>query len=191
MQTLGARIAVVVALCLILPFRDAATEESKLPLSGTLGGPALQPTAASDLEVLRAFGLAQREPNTPPLSLGSTSLSYPEWLKRVDLSIQHGSEKPRYYIETVQPLYQSRDQTYTFFVQPRISSTDEDWTANLGLGYRQLFLDQQLLGGINTFYDYADNHNHYRLGVGLELLSRYLELRTNGYFPLSYPRRIG
>jgi hypothetical protein len=109
----------------------------------------------------------------------------------VDLSIQHGSEKPSYYIETVQPLYQSGDQTYTLFVQPRLSSRDAHMTANLGLGYRQLSFDRQLLSGINTFYDYTDRHRHYRLGVGTEVLSRYLELRANGYFPLSDRRKVG
>lgn len=108
----------------------------------------------------------------------------------MEIGVTHGSEKPGYHIETVQPLYQSRDQTYTFFVQPRLSARDADLTANLGFGYRQLFFDQQVLGGFNFFYDYAENHNHYRFGTGLELLSRYLELRTNGYFPMSGPRRI-
>lgn len=129
--------------------------------------------------------------NRPNLSLGVPPFSFPEWLKRVELSVEHGSEKPRYSIQTVQPLYQSRDQTHTLFVQPRFSSVDQDWTTNLGLGYRELFVDRQILGGLNTSYDHADKHNHYRLGVGLELLGRYLELRTNGYFPLSERRTVG
>jgi hypothetical protein len=128
----------------------------------------------------------------PGAAAGSPSelSSYPDWLRRVDLSIQHGSERPRYYIETVQPLYRSVDRTYTLFVQPRFLYTDDDWTANLGLGYRQLFLDQRILGGLNVFYDYAENHRHYRFGTGLELLTRHFELRTNGYFPLSGNRKV-
>jgi hypothetical protein len=182
------RTLLLVGLLLILPLWSAADEAPRFTLSGPLDKLKLEPSEESQPGTGSA--LAQQTDAAPQYSLGSTQLSLPEWLRRVELGVQHGSEKPRYHIETVQPLYQTRDQTYTFFVHPRISSTDEDWTANLGLGYRQLFFDKQWLGGINAFYDYADAHNHYRMGVGLELMSRYLELRSNSYLPLSYPRRI-
>lgn len=178
----GAGVALAVVLGLALPVRGVATDEPKPRLSGPLG--------VSTVGV-PTYGLAQRGAETPALSLGVKPLSYPDWIKRVELGVGHGSEKPRYHIETVQPLYQSADQTYTLFVQPRLSSRDADLTANLGLGYRQLFFDQQFLGGINAFYDYTDRHNHYRLGLGGEALSRYLELRANGYFGLSGRRTVG
>lgn len=185
------RVLLVVGLAVIIPLASAADQGPKFSLSGPLDKLQIQTSPETSSGTETPSPLAQAQPGAAPqYSMGSTKLVLPDWLKRVEVSIQHGSEKPRYHIETVQPLYQSRDQTYTFFVQPRISARDEDWTANLGFGYRQLFFDQQLLGGINTFYDYADAHNHYRYGVGLELLSRYLELRTNGYFPLSGRRRI-
>lgn len=188
----GAGIALAAVLGLVLPIRGAATEEPKFRLLGPLGAPTVgAPTSGELEESLKRLSLAQRDPQTPPLSLGVKPLSYPDWLKRVELGVEHGSETPRYHIETVQPLYQSADQTYTLFVQPRFSSRDTDRTVNLGLGYRQLFFDQQLLGGMNTFYDYTDRHNHYRLGLGAEALSRYLELRTNGYFGLSHRRKVG
>jgi hypothetical protein len=177
-------------LALVLPLGSAA-EAPKFSLSGPVDKLQIRTNPENTPETGGSSLLAQSQSGAAPqYSLGGTQLTLPDWLKRVEVGVQHGSEKPRYHIETVQPLYQSRDQTYTFFVQPRMSARDEDWTANLGFGYRQLFFDQQLLGGINTFYDYADNHNHYRFGTGLEMLSQYLELRTNGYFPMSGRRRI-
>ena len=129
----------------------------------------------------------------PPLQLplGTLQFSPPEFLKRVDLSTQVGDGPPRFYLETVQPIYQDREQAYTFFTQPRVTLKDGHGTYNLGLGYRRLLAGDQLLGGINSFYDYTDNHHHHRAGAGLELLSRYIELRVNGYFPVTSSRRIG
>lgn len=129
------------------------------------------------------FGAAQ----SPALSLG---VRLPDWLKRVDIAAQIGDGSPRFYLETVQPLYQDSEQIHTFFIQPRLSIKDGHGLYNLGLGYRELFFNKQLLGGINSFYDFTDDHNHHRLGVGLELLGRYLELRSNGYFPVTGSRKI-
>lgn len=188
----GVGIGIAILACFALPIRGTSADEPRYRLLGPLGAsPADAPASGEAEDSLKRFSLAQRDPLTPPLSLGVKPLSYPEWLKRVELGVGHGSEKPRYHIETVQPLYQSRDQTYTLFVQPRLSARDADLTANLGLGYRQLFFDQQFLGGINAFYDYTDRHNHYRLGLGGEAFSRYLEARANGYFGLSGRRTVG
>lgn len=186
------RALVLAGLVLTLPLGSAADEAKGLYLSGSLDKLQLQSNEARGPDTGGASSLAQSQPGAAPqYSLGSTQLTLPDWLKRVELGVQHGSEKPSWYIETVQPLYQSTDQTYTWFVQPRVSYRDGDGTYNFGLGYRQLFFDQQLLGGLNAFYDFADEHNHYRWGTGVELLSRYFELRTNGYFPLSGKRRVG
>ena len=191
LRTCVLRIVLAISVSFALSIRGESAEEPKFRLLGPLSvSPLEAPDSGESEDALKRFSLTQRDPQTPPASLGVKPLSYPEWLKRVDLGIGLGSEKPRFHIETVQPLYQSRDRTYTLFVQPRLSSRDADLTANLGLGYRQLFFDQQLLGGINAFYDYTDRHDHYRLGLGAEALSRYLELRANGYFPLSGREKI-
>lgn len=185
------RALVLAGLVLTLPLGSAADEAKGLHLSGSLDKLQLQSNEARGPDTGRASPLAQSQSGAAQHSLGSTQLSLPDWLKRVELGVQHGSEKSNWYIETVQPLYQSTDQTYTLFVQPRVSYRDGDGTYNLGLGYRQLFFDQQLLGGLNAFYDFAEEHTHYRAGTGVELLSRYFELRSNGYFPLSGKRRVG
>lgn len=118
------------------------------------------------------------------------SSDIPEWLKRIDYSISiESDQKPRVYIETVQPLYQSMDKKNTLFTHDRISIQDERGAYSAGLGYRRLMLDDNLLAGINTFFDYQDLHRHYRQGAGLEAITKRLEARINSYFGLS-PRRI-
>jgi len=115
---------------------------------------------------------------------------FPEWLKRTNYGIYIESEqKPRVYLETVQPLYQSADKLDTFFTHDRISIQDERGTYSAGLGYRKLLFDENLLAGINTFFDYQDLHRHYRQGLGLEAITKKWEARVNSYFGLS-PKRV-
>jgi hypothetical protein len=115
----------------------------------------------------------------------------PDWLQRTTFSAEVQShQEPRFYLETVQPLWQAEDQTQTVFTHDRISLQDGRGTYAAGLGYRQLFWDQKLLGGVNTFFDYQDLHQHYRQGLGLELLSSTAELRSNFYFGLSPTRLV-
>lgn len=76
--------------------------------------------------------------------------------------------------------------------------------ASLGFGYRRLFSNQSvsegmtntnpgLFGegvyvGVNAFLDYevsTRDHNHWQTGFGLELGTRYIEVRGNYYLPIS------
>lgn len=114
----------------------------------------------------------------------------PEWLKRTDFGISvETDQKPRVYVETVQPIYQSEDKVETFFTHNRIAMLDERNTYSTGLGYRKLMNNGGLLGGINTFFDYQALHKHYRTGVGLEAIAKKWEFRTNSYIGLS-PKRV-
>ena len=121
----------------------------------------------------------------------SSTNSVPDWLKRTSYGIYiETHQKPRIYLETVQPLYQSLDKVDTFFTHDRISIQDERGTYALGYGYRRLMFDDNLLAGINNFFDFQDLHKHYRTGVGLEIISKILELRANSYFRLSPKRTV-
>lgn len=114
----------------------------------------------------------------------------PDWLKRVSLNAEIETDKqPTFYFETVQPLRQSLDQVNTYFIQPRISMRGEDFSYNLGVGYRHLLSDNWLLGA-NIFGDYQDLHEHGRAGVGLEALSHNIEARLNSYFGLTTARIV-
>jgi len=99
-------------------------------------------------------------------------------------------QKPNYYFEGVLPLYQSINKRNTFFTHNRISiQGDNEGSFSGGFGYRQLILDDELMVGANSFFDYQQNHDHSRLGFGLEAFSNEYEVRGNLYFGLS-PRRL-
>ena len=141
----------------------------------------------------------QKSPLTPTTKSESSPVSesndnsnnIPDWLKRTSYGVFiETDQKPRVYLETVQPLYQSFDQVNTFFTHDRISIQDERGTYSVGLGYRRLLFDENLLVGINNFFDFQDLHKHYRTGVGLEAIGKILEFRTNSYFRMSPKRRV-
>ncbi len=117
--------------------------------------------------------------------------SIPDWLKRTSYGISiETDQKSRVYIETVQPLYQDLDKIDTVFTHGRITYQDKRGTYSLGLGYRRLLFDEELLAGINTFFDFQDLNKHYRTGLGLEAIGKRLEARLNTYFGLSPKRTI-
>lgn len=121
----------------------------------------------------------------------SVSHTIPDWLKRTTIgAVMESSQKPRYYVETIQPLYQTGDKKDTVFTHLRASGQDGYGTYSAGLGYRRLVLDNNLMLGINTFFDYQDPYRHYRQGVGLEAIGKYYEARVNGYFALSPARLV-
>lgn len=114
----------------------------------------------------------------------------PEWLRRVDVGGRVGSESASGYIETTQPLWQTEDLSHTLFAQARATLQDGTGLYSGGLGYRKGLLNNQLVLGVNTFYDYGDRRGHARLGGGAEILSPVAEFRWNIYEPTSNARRV-
>ena len=107
----------------------------------------------------------------------------PDYLKRIELSWDVSTEgKPLYDILTVQPLLQSDNLHHTIFTQARVAYGDDGrTTANVGLGYRNLTLDEKLILGVNSFFDYEFPYHHQRVGLGVEIKSSALELYSNYY----------
>ncbi len=111
---------------------------------------------------------------------------HPEWVKRAEYSMQWETDQtPIIYFETIHPIYQDPSKTNTYFIQPRISIQRLRGIYNFGIGYRRLLLDDNLLAGINTFYDNEYRHRHERVGVGVEAIGKRAEIRFNSYFGVS------
>ncbi|PHS76803.1 MAG: hypothetical protein COB59_10405 [Rhodospirillaceae bacterium] len=114
----------------------------------------------------------------------------PDYLKRVEFELKFQDNlKPEWSILTVQPLYQSPGKQKTVFTQIsqrryNYLGTDRDVT-NLGFGYRQLFADNTILAGVNTFIDYEWKRKHKRAGVGAEIKWSGLDFTFNNYHALS------
>lgn len=122
---------------------------------------------------------------SPPLAKETTT-DLPEWLSRVYYGLEIKSDrKPRFFFQSVQPLWRSPEKERVFFIQPHISIRGDIQNYSIGLGYRQLLKDRKYLIGTNTFYDYQDDYDHRQVGVGLEALGETLEARLNAYFGLS------
>ena len=121
------------------------------------------------------------------------AVQLPGWLQRTKFGLDVGKEqKPRYYFETLQPLYQDDDMQNTLFIAPRINKSNASvsyGTYNIGLGFRRLMLDNAMLLGLNTFWDARTNHEHYRMGFGAEAFYKLLEFRANSYLAMS-PQRL-
>lgn len=116
----------------------------------------------------------------------------PSWLGRVHAGMEFGENlEPEFYVETVQPLYQSAERVDTVFVQPRFSyQEDHQDLYNAGLGYRRFIERANALAGVNIFGDYQDRHRHGRLGLGAEWLSPVFDARLNSYIALTPARQV-
>lgn len=125
--------------------------------------------------------------NPPGQANSSPKASY--WPSKVRLfagGASHG--RGIYYIDYLVPLYYSKDKDNLLFFNPkeRLATPFEEET-NLGLGLRNAFNDNFILG-INYFYDknYSINDKLYsQNGFGLEFLSQPLDLRFNYYKPIT------
>ena len=64
---------------------------------------------------------------------------------------------------------------------------DERIIGNIGFGTRKLTNDNTLMLGLNNFYDYDIENEHFRTSIGLEARSAVLEASVNRYIRLADP----
>ena len=65
------------------------------------------------------------------------------------------------------------------------TSGDQRIIGNLGFGYRVLSNDENMMFGINTFYDRDFMEDHDRYGFGLETSAFFLDMNLNNYYAIS------
>ena len=92
--------------------------------------------------------------------------------------------KPQISIKTLQPI-EKNENDITFFQGSLFTHDGNRETLNLGLGKRFLRDDQNLMFGINAFYDHEFDYTHQRASIGTEIQSSILELNMNNYFAIS------
>lgn len=110
------------------------------------------------------------------------------WEFGIDVNEDQG---PRYFVDPIVPLYRRPTDTGdVVFLEPRMTYRDHEWLLNLGGGYRRLVLNRAWLLGGNMFYDYESEHAHSRVGLGVEALSAFAELRSNVYIATSGERTV-
>ena len=111
-----------------------------------------------------------------------------EKIPNTEISITGAEElKPQWEILTVQPL-RDDGENITFFQGSLLRWDGDRDTINLGLGQRKLLLNNNILVGLNAFYDHEFTVDHSRLGLGGEFLTSVGEFRVNNYFANSNQR---
>jgi hypothetical protein len=98
-----------------------------------------------------------------------------------------GSEKLHTgYADLLQPLY-SPTPNFAIFYDGRFSFDDSDQEAHShGLVLRYRLPDHDIIFGANVYYDSADSsydHRYDQLGLGIEVLTKWVDFRANYYLP--------
>ncbi len=178
-------IIATILLAALFSFSLLLADEGQTPsVSTTVQTPATPPKKKSNL-----FDLLFRrtkEKQTPQGANPESSWEVPEWVKRTNFAIEAGSnQRPKYFMETIQPLFGTQHKEAVLFNQSRFTSKGSRPVYNTGLGLRKIFKGWYLLG-INSFYDYQDLHKHSRTGVGFEGITDLgIEARVNTYIGIS------
>ena len=104
----------------------------------------------------------------------------------VELSLDlFNRSKPSGGILIVAPLTDPSNVKNTIFTQTSLYRKDDRTTVNIGLGYRNLSLNNTLMLGVNIFYDHEFPYDHQRLGFGAELKTSVGEINFNQYMKQS------
>jgi hypothetical protein len=113
----------------------------------------------------------------------------PDWLQRTSIEIQvEDNFKPTIELETVQPIMQNSKDDMMFY-QINARTRDSKKSYNLGVGYRIIASDDMMYG-INAFYDYSAENKHKRSSIGVEAISNELEARANIYNAISTKKEV-
>jgi hypothetical protein len=92
-------------------------------------------------------------------------------------------DRPGYMADTMISL--GSYNSATFFFNPMIILKHSKVGVDVGLGGRLPMFSGEMIGGLNAFFDYTNDQNHRRLGLGGELFHPKFSGHVNVYLPLS------
>ncbi|MFP4446792.1 MAG: inverse autotransporter beta domain-containing protein, partial [Desulfosudaceae bacterium] len=97
------------------------------------------------------------------------------------------------YLDILAPVF--RPGNGLVFINPRGTIGDGNrQEVNLGLGYRHLLPDSKMILGGNVYYDssWSLNDNQFdQLGLGVEMLTQWVDARFNYYLPEDSTKSTG
>jgi hypothetical protein len=109
------------------------------------------------------------------------------------LGYQGSDELNTGYGDVLQPLYSPTSHS-TFFYDGRFSFDDDDQTEQShGLVFRHRVPDHDVIFGANVYYDSGDDaydQHHNQLGLGVEVLTKWVDFRANYYLPDQKQERV-
>lgn len=108
----------------------------------------------------------------------------PDWAKRIDVDMKVDKDyRSTWSLACLQPLNHARKAP--FFCQAKIAHRLSGETLNFGVGKRYVLHKDQILLGINAFYDAASTRSSlHRMSIGAEIMGFGAALRTNIYSPI-------
>jgi hypothetical protein len=99
------------------------------------------------------------------------------------------------YLDSITGLWTSQDRESFLFLNSRYHIEDNDqFISSVGLGFRQLILEERAIIGANVFRDSIHspyNHDFGQLGLGFEVLTKWVDFRFNYYLPEDDQYEIG
>jgi len=92
-------------------------------------------------------------------------------------------DRPGYTADTMISL--GSYSSLTPFVSPMLTLKHGKVGTDIGLGARMPIFSGQMIAGGNAFFDYTNDNNHRRVGLGAELFHPRFSGHVNTYLPLS------
>ncbi|HBA84261.1 MAG TPA: hypothetical protein DCZ95_09235 [Verrucomicrobia bacterium] len=146
---------------------------------------------SSALLILSCNVLAQDKPKEPELS-ATPDAAIPWPAAEVTVGGQFQESESEGIGDLLVPVWTF--SSGLIFVNPRATRTDRSSEEyNLGLGYRYLLPRAPVILGANAYYDYRDTGegSYNQGGLGLEVLSRWVDARANYYRPENQETTVG
>jgi len=115
-----------------------------------------------------------------------------EWPVQVMPGIRGGAGTTKIYIDNLIPVIGTK-YIIAFADMKAVIGPSGSNEQNAGIGARSLLFGEKFILGGNFFYDtrYTETKlRHHQLAFGLEGLSKWADVRTNFYFPVSGRQRI-
>jgi hypothetical protein len=111
----------------------------------------------------------------------------------LSLGGRFSGEVQEFFVDMRAPIVSSARQL--LMLNPRgCFLEDREQELNLGLVYRRMMADEQVILGANVFYDgrWTMSDNYFgQVGAGIEALTRHVDLRANYYYPVNDAEVIG
>jgi hypothetical protein len=121
--------------------------------------------------------------------LGKTQSAAAQWRAqfRPGIAMGDGNNETNFFSEFFIPFWSNSKSL--LFLNPYLVLDDKNSNEeSIGIGYRRLLFKDRLILGVNGFYDTMRSRRDFRydqVGIGLEALSKWLDIRFNDYIPLN------
>lgn len=105
----------------------------------------------------------------------------------VTVGVQFSEHLTGAYLDSITGLWAPKTQDAFLFLNSRYHLEDDgQFISSTGLGFRKLFAEQEIIVGINGYWDSlhsARDNDFNQLGLGAEILTHWVDARFNYYLP--------